>query len=136
MEDLIEEIVGPIRDEYDSAEPEDMQFLSDYEVVMNARVPVDDVKEMLHTDFDEVEADSIGGLVYERLGEIPKAGATVEIGNATLTVESVRRQSIQSVRLTSPTPLLVQRNGREDEAVEPGAHESNDEEPPSIAQVG
>jgi putative hemolysin len=113
IEDLIEEIVGPIRDEYDVAEQEDMQFLSDSEVLMNARMSIDDVRELLHLEIeDEVQSDSIGGLVYERLGEIPKAGATVMLGTATLTVESVRRQSIQSVRITSPFPFLVEKNGR------------------------
>jgi len=116
IEDLIEEIVGPIRDEYDIAEPEDMQFLSDSEVLLNARVPVDDVKELLHIDLgEEVDSDSIGGLVYERLGEIPKAGATLALGSATLTVEAVRRQSIQSVRISSPTPFLRDGNGRREE---------------------
>jgi putative hemolysin len=112
FEDLIEEIVGPIRDEYDVAETEEVQFLSDHEVLMSARFPVDDVRELLHIDVGETEADSIGGLVYERLGTIPKAGATIELGPATLTVESVRRQSIQTVRITSPVPFLSQRNGR------------------------
>ncbi|MFN2452376.1 MAG: hemolysin family protein [Candidatus Dormibacteria bacterium] len=116
IEDLIEEIVGPIRDEYDIAEPEDMQFLSDSEVLLNARVPIDDVAQLLHLDLgDEVDSDSIGGLVYERLGEIPKAGATLALGTATLTVEAVRRQSIQSVRILSPTPFLRETNGRREE---------------------
>lgn len=124
IEDLIEEIVGPIRDEYDIAEQEDMQFLSDTEVLMNARVSVDDVKEMLRLEIEDVDADSIGGLVYERLGEIPKAGATIALGEATLTVEAIRRQSIQAVRITSPTPFLRERNGRRDEEhdAEWGAH--------------
>src|SRR5579884_955745 len=80
MEDLFEEIVGPIRDEYDIAEQEEIQFLNESEVLLSARVSVDDVREMLHLDIDEedTEADSIGGYVYERLGEIPKAGATVK----------------------------------------------------------
>ncbi len=106
MEDLIEEIVGPIRDEYDIAEQEDVQFLTDDEVLVSARMPIDDVKEMLHLNLEEVDADSIAGYVYAQLGEIPKAGATLAIGDVTLTVETVRRQSIQSVRITSPTPFL------------------------------
>lgn len=118
FEDLLEEIVGPIRDEYDIAEQEEVQFLSDREVLMNARFPVDDVRELLHLDIGETEADSIGGLVYERLGEIPKAGATIELGDATLTVEAVRRQSIQSVRITSPHPFIREHNGRGEEAHE------------------
>ena len=111
FEDLIEEIVGPIRDEYDIAEKEDVQFLSDREVVMSARFPVDDVAELLHLDLGASEADSIGGLVYERLGEIPKAGAALPLGTATLVVESVRRQSIQTVRIVSPEPFLADQDG-------------------------
>jgi putative hemolysin len=111
FEDLIEEIVGPIRDEYDVAEQEEVQFLNDCEVLLNARFPVDDIKDLLHLDVGETESDSIGGLVYERLGEIPAVGATIQLGEATLTVEQVRRQSIQLVRITSPIPFMRDRNG-------------------------
>ncbi len=111
FEDLIEEIVGPIRDEYDVAEQEEVQFLNDCEVLLNARFPVDDIQDLLHIDVGETESDSIGGLVYERLGEIPAVGATLHLGDATLTVEQVRRQSIQLVRITSPVAFLRDRNG-------------------------
>jgi putative hemolysin len=111
FEDLIEEIVGPIRDEYDVAEQEEVQFLNDCEVLLHARFPVDDIKDLLHLDVGATESDSIGGLVYERLGEIPSVGATLVLGDATLTVEQVRRQSIQLVRITSPHPLLRDANG-------------------------
>ena len=107
FEDLIEEIVGPIRDEYDVAEQEEVQFLNECEVLLNARFPVDDIKDLLHLDVGETESNSIGGLVYERLGEIPAVGATLQLGEATLTVEQVRRQSIQLVRITSPVPFLA-----------------------------
>jgi CBS domain containing-hemolysin-like protein len=115
FEDLIEEIVGPVRDEYDEAEQEEIQFISDREVLVSARVPIDDVKELLHLNIDDVDADSIGGLVYAMLGEIPKAGATISIGKAKLTVDSVRRQSIQSVRITSDTPFVREDNGDDDD---------------------
>lgn len=111
FEDLIEEIVGPIRDEYDISEKEEFQFLSDREVLMSARFPVDDAAEMLHLNVGETEADTIGGLVYERLGEIPKPGEAIKLGNATVTVESVRRQAIQSVRIVSPEPFLSETDG-------------------------
>ena len=105
MEDLIEEIVGPIRDEYDVAEPEDIQFLSPTEVLVNARLPIGDVQELLRLELEPVDVNSIGGYVYAVLGDIPKAGVTLAIGDATLVVEKVRRQSIQSVRITSPYPF-------------------------------
>ncbi|MGH7723201.1 MAG: hemolysin family protein [Candidatus Dormibacteria bacterium] len=109
FEDLIEEIVGPIRDEYDVGEQEEVQFLNDSEVLLNARFPVDDIKDLLHLDIGDTESDSIGGLVYERLGEIPAVGATLQLGEATLTVEQIRRQSIQLVRICSPAPFLRER---------------------------
>lgn len=117
IEDLIEEIVGDIRDEYDVAEPEEIQFLSEREVLVNARVSLDDVKAMLHlpVDVDEVEADTIGGLVYERLGSIPKAGATVQIGEVTVRVESVRRQAIRTLRISSPRPLSLEEHEHADQ---------------------
>ncbi len=109
FEDLIEEIVGPIRDEYDMREVEELQIVSDHEVVVSARYQVDDLKEALAIDIPDVEADTVGGLVYEQLGEIPKVGATIELGAATLTVEAIRRQSIQTVRITSPLSLVRER---------------------------
>jgi len=115
MEDLFEEIVGPIRDEYDIAEQEEIDFLSDREVLLSARVSVDDVRELLHLDIPETDADSIGGFVYERLGEIPKEGATVEVGHARITVEAVRRQSIRTVRVSSDHPFHLEHDGRREE---------------------
>ena len=130
FEDLIEEIVGPIRDEYDMREVEELQIVSDHEVVVSARYPVDDLKEALSIEVPEVEADTVGGLVYEKLGEIPKVGATIELGAATLTVEAIRRQSIQTVRITSPLPLIRERGPHsfdDDQRQESG--DSQEEEP-------
>ena len=121
FEDLIEEIVGPIRDEYDMREVEELQIVSDHEVVVSARFPVDDLKEALDLEVPDVEADTVGGLVYERLQEIPKVGATIQLGTATLTVESIRRQGIQTVRITSPTQLV------RDRGVRPGDHDDQQE---------
>jgi putative hemolysin len=121
FEDLIEEIVGPIRDEYDMREVEELQIVSDREVVVSARYPVDDLKEALAIEVPDVEADTVGGLVYERLQEIPKVGATIQLGTATLTVESIRRQGIQTVRITSPTQLV------RDRGVRPGDHDDQQE---------
>jgi CBS domain containing-hemolysin-like protein len=102
-------------------EVEDLQIVSDHEVVVSARFPVDDLKEALDLEVPDVEADTVGGLVYERLGEIPKVGATMQLGTATLTVESIRRQGIQTVRITSPTALVRDRGTR------PGDHDGQQE---------
>jgi putative hemolysin len=133
FEDLIEEIVGPIRDEYDMREVEELQIVSDQEVVVSARFPVDDLKEELDLQVPTVDADTVGGLVYELLGEIPKVGATIQLGAATLTVESIRRQGIQSVRITSPVPLVRDRTVRA--ADHDGQQEARDNQEESPAHA-
>ena len=119
LEDLIEEIVGPIRDEYDLREQEEVQIISDHEVLMSGRFSLDDARELLSLEIGDSEADTVGGLVYERLGEIPRPGDTLQLGRATLTVESVRGRRIQTVRVTSTEPLIVPttpRNGPREES--------------------
>jgi len=118
FEDLIEEIVGPIRDEYDTGETDELQFLSDHEVLINGNFPIDDIKEMLDVDVGEVDSDSVGGLIYERLGEIPKPGATLTLGDATLVVEDVRRQRIHTIRVTSSRPFVLDAAARNGEVSE------------------
>ncbi len=120
LEDLIEEIVGPIRDEYDLGEQEELQVVDDHHVIVSPRFSLDDAHELLHLDIGESEADTIGGLIYERLGDIPKAGDTLQLGAATVTVVAVRGHRIQSVRIESPEPLVKPRshNGDRQEAPE------------------
>jgi putative hemolysin len=133
FEDLIEEIVGPIRDEYDMREVEELQIVSDHEVVVSARYPVDDLKEALAIEVPDVEADTVGGLVYEELGEIPKVGATIQLGVATLTVEAIRRQSIQTVRITSPVSLIRERGPHTFDHDQPQESGDSQEEEPAHA---
>jgi len=115
FEDLIEEIVGPIRDEYDTGEKDELQFLSDREVLVNGSFPIDDIKELLSVDVGDVDSDSVGGLMYERLGEIPKPGATLQLGDATLQVVDVSRQRIHTIRVTSQRPFVVDNGARNEE---------------------
>jgi CBS domain containing-hemolysin-like protein len=106
IEDLIEEIVGPIRDEYDVAEEdEEFRFLAPNEVVMDARVSVDDVNDLLNLKIAGEDFDSIGGYVYSAVGAIPKVGDSVRIGPATLTVESVRGNRIKKVKIRQEKPF-------------------------------
>ena len=84
IEDLIEEIVGEIQDEYDTEEPMIVP-LSDDEARVDGRAGIDDLME--HFDLqDEIEDrdeyDTVGGLIYHRIGGIPKVGDTVEVDDA------------------------------------------------------
>ncbi|MGC8460929.1 MAG: hemolysin family protein [Candidatus Dormibacteria bacterium] len=121
IEDVIEEIVGPIRDEYDTEEVEDVQFVSDTEVLVNPRMPVGELEEELAIHIGDVDADSIGGFVYASLGEIPKVGDIVTVGEATIHVDAVRRQSIQRLRITSPISLMKERAAHLEDELE-GSH--------------
>ncbi len=108
IEDVIEEIVGPIRDEYDvGEEEEEFRFVAPNEVVMDARMSVDDVNELLNLRIAGQDFDSIGGYVYSSIGAIPKVGDSVKIGSATLTVESVRGTRIKKVRIHQEEPFAL-----------------------------
>jgi putative hemolysin len=92
IEDLLEEIVGEIQDEYDTEEPLTV-MLSDTEARVDGRVAVDDLAELFDVDLgdleDSDEYDTVGGLIYHRVGGVPRPGDRVELPDhgLTLTVE-------------------------------------------------
>jgi CBS domain containing-hemolysin-like protein len=106
IEDVIEEIVGPIRDEYDTLEEEELQFVSPNEAVMDARVPLDDARELLGLDLEAEDVDSLGGYIYSRVGGIPRAGEEVDAGGGVvMTVLNVRGQRLGKIRARGPEPF-------------------------------
>lgn len=100
IEDILEEIVGEITDEYDTGAPE-VAALSDGSYRVLARMHVDDLAELLHIELDSEEegVDSVIGLVAKRLGRVPIAGSHVDIDGWTLTSErgAGRRNRIGTV---------------------------------------
>ncbi|HUY56252.1 MAG TPA: hemolysin family protein [Candidatus Micrarchaeaceae archaeon] len=112
IEDLLEEIVGPIWDEYDLAEQEEIQLVGPQEALVSASVSLDDVNDLLHLRLEGEDFDSIGGLVYSFLGRIPSVGDTVDAGDGiTITVEAIDRRAIRTVRLSSTRPFPVDPDG-------------------------
>src|SRR5438094_8909533 len=107
IEDILEEIVGPIHDEYDIGEEDEIQFISPNEVVLDGRVSVDDVNELLKLEIAADDYDTIGGYVLNQLGAAPKVGATLKLGNAQLRVEAVQGTRIKKVRIKSETPFQI-----------------------------
>ncbi|TMG63442.1 MAG: HlyC/CorC family transporter [Chloroflexi bacterium] len=107
IEDLVEEIVGEIRDEYD-VEQEMVLPVSESEALMDARVPFEDVRETFDLDLPPAEAapnyDTLGGFVVAQLGRFPKAGEAVEAGGARFVVESVEGRRIRRVRVVKKAP--------------------------------
>ncbi|MFL5733250.1 MAG: hemolysin family protein [Chloroflexia bacterium] len=106
IEDLLEEIVGEIQDEYD-VEPAMIEWVDDREVRVDARVPLDDINDMLNTDWKAEDSDTVGGFVYEQLGRIPDPGETVSVGDyeiKVLSTEGARLKQLSIIRQESPPP--------------------------------
>ncbi|MEY4311480.1 MAG: hypothetical protein RLZZ571_250 [Actinomycetota bacterium] len=104
IEDVLEEIVGEISDEYDVAAP-DVEELGDGEYRISARLHVDDLAELLDIEIEEEGVDTVAGLMAKRLGSVPISGAQVDIGEHILTAESAvgRRNRISTVLVTRDT---------------------------------
>lgn len=105
IEDIIEEIVGPIRDEYDTLEEEEIQFLAPNEAVLDARVSLSEAREELGLQLAAEDVDSLGGFIYSQLGIIPRAGTVVDIEGVRMTVVNVRGQRIGKVRVRAEMPF-------------------------------
>jgi putative hemolysin len=103
VEDLLEEIVGEIQDEYD-LEEKPIQVLDANTALVNARIPVDDVNELLGTRLPVDEVDTVAGLVYALFGRVPAQGEKVTLAGVELRVEKTLGQRITRVRITRTTP--------------------------------
>jgi len=97
-EDLVEEIVGELEDEFDQDEPE-LEKVNDDESLVDARLTLDDLNETFDTAIEGDGFDTVGGLVYLELGRMPVVGDQVIVANLTLTVESTIGRRIRQVRV-------------------------------------
>ena len=90
IEDLLEEIVGEIQDKYDVEEPM-VERVSERAVRFDGRASIDDLVDAFDVDLadeDREEYDTVGGLVYHRVGGVPRVGDSIDVNGLTLTVES------------------------------------------------
>jgi len=101
MEDLLEEVVGDIWDEYDIIRPM-VQQLGDGLLEMDGRIGLDEASQALQTALPEGEYDSLAGLLYDRLGRTPIPGDRVEVAGVTLTVHELEGLRIARVRALLP----------------------------------
>ncbi len=98
LEDIVEEIVGDIRDEYDVDEESYVERLGDREFVFDARIDLDEVNELLDLKLPTDDSDSLGGFIYGQLGHIPTVGERVNAAQAQFEVLSVAGRRIRKVR--------------------------------------
>ena len=124
LEDLIEELVGEIVDEYD-VEEVPVEDLGGGEFRVNARLPIDELEELLHVALPEGDYDTVGGLLLDLLGHVPVQGESVPFDGHRLIAEKVQGRRIGRVRISPLHPGTGQ------------AHESPDgapeEQEPSVS---
>lgn len=98
IEDLIEEIVGEIQDEYDSEEENFVEAMGVNIYVLNARLDLYSLSKLLDVELPDEAADTLGGLIYSLLGHVPEQGEVVECAGWRFTVLSLDGQRIDHVR--------------------------------------
>jgi CBS domain containing-hemolysin-like protein len=110
LEDILEEIVGEIQDEYDMEVPP-IQKLDDRTYRVDAKVSIENLNEELGTRIAEKGFETVGGLIYDLVGSVPEEGKIIEYkypqGKLKIVVEKVVGQRIKTVKLTlTPTPVV------------------------------
>jgi putative hemolysin len=100
LDNILEELVGPIRDEYDAREEPEIELVGERQAVVSGGAALDDVGAALGIELAVEGVDTMGGLVYAKLGRIPRDGDLVEMPDAILEVLSMRGRRVWKVQLT------------------------------------
>ena len=99
MEDIIEEIVGDIQDEFDSTQ-EPIKKINDQQYSIDARLDLEEINSHFSLSLDEKNADTLGGFVINLFGEVPKINQKINFENISFKILSKRRNSIIRIRMT------------------------------------
>jgi CBS domain containing-hemolysin-like protein len=113
IEDIVEEIVGEITDEYD-VDPDEVEWLSSGSVRVSSRLPVDELGELFDLSIDDDDVDTVGGLMAKHLGKVPIPGAQIEVEGLHLQAEtqSGRRNLVGTILVTRADPSPASESGR------------------------
>jgi len=114
LEDIVEEIVGEIRDEYDQAEELAVQEITPDEYLFKGQVSLDDVNELLDTTLEAEPSDSLGGFIFSQLGRVPLQGDKLTVGDWTFTVEEIHGQRIGKIRARRQNSIQDQEKDKEE----------------------
>ena len=112
IEDVIEQIVGEIEDEHDVEEEDTIRKHSEMHYTIKALTPIEDFNEYFGTDFPDDEFDTIGGLVVQHLGHLPKRGERIVIDNLLFKILRADNRRIHMLQLTL-LPRPVRKEGAE-----------------------
>ena len=97
IEDILEEVVGEIDDEHDAEDARQFESRDNREFWVTGRITLDELSETLGVDIESEEVGTVGGLIMERLGRVPRAGEQLEIDGFRVIVEQVRRRQVLRV---------------------------------------
>jgi putative hemolysin len=114
IEDILEEIVGEIQDEYDEEEEIYVQPIDANTYEINARLDIDSLAELLDTTLPDEDADTLGGLIYSLLGHVPELGEMVDCGGWHFTVLALDGRRIELVRAQRVQDEETERKGEND----------------------
>ena len=116
QEDLLEEIVGEIRDEYDADEEEYIQEVGERTYLVEGSMKLDDINDELETSLDSEDYDSIGGIIIEALDRLPEDNEEVTLENGVhLKVQGIEQNRILKVLMTLPEPKAEEEDDDEDD---------------------
>jgi magnesium and cobalt transporter len=107
IEDVLEQIVGDIGDEYDVDEGEGIRKEGERTFAVPALTRIEEFNDAFDTRFSDEDADTIGGLVLHELGRMPRRGEAIEIGGLELKVLRADRRRIETLRVTTPRDLEI-----------------------------
>jgi CBS domain containing-hemolysin-like protein len=115
LEDIVEEIFGEIRDEYDQGEELLYQQVGPDEYIFQGRIDLEDFNDIVGTHLTREVADTLGGFIYGEIGRVPVGGESVEVEGWILTVETVSARRIRKVRVRRK-PAETETEEKEDES--------------------
>ena len=104
IEDVLEELVGEIEDEHDTGDVDELVQVSPSEYIADARLDINVFEKKFDLKFDDLDAETVGGLFIHKLGLLPKVGDRIEVNNMTLAVTAADKRKVKKIGITINKP--------------------------------
>ena len=104
IEDVLEELVGEIEDEHDTGDVDELIQVSPTEYIADARLDINVFEKKFDLKFDDLDAETVGGLFIHKLGLLPKVGDRIEVNNMTLAVTAADKRKVKKIGITINKP--------------------------------
>lgn len=104
IEDVLEELVGEIEDEHDTGDVDELIQVSPTEYIADAKLDINVFEKKFDLKFDDLDAETVGGLFIHKLGLLPKVGDRIEVNNMTLAVTAADKRKVKKIGITINKP--------------------------------